>query len=129
MRLAESPEASCIGLNLAVPVTDIALFLYEESLVRWSILTAGEDGALECNSRRAGQLYRPILLWPRICLARVPCNSIQTNLGLWWPLTFHLFFPLPRLFASLLLFSVVGSSAVCILVALIGNHSDIAVVE
>ena len=47
------PEALCIGLDLAVPA-NIALFLYEESLVVWWILTAGEGGALECNSRRAG---------------------------------------------------------------------------
>jgi len=63
-----------------------------------------------------------------MCLAIVPRNSIQTNLGLWWPLVFHLFFPPPRPFVGLLRFAVVGSSLVCIFEVLVESHCGITVV-
>jgi len=87
--------------------------------VCWCILTASENDALQCNSRRAGPL---ILLQKRVMFGEAPRNSIQTNLSLWWLLTFHLFFPPPRLFASRLRFGVVGGS--CIWVALTKNRSS-----
>ena len=44
----------------------------------------------------------------------VPCNSIQTNLGLWWPSHLLFIFSSPlRLFASRLHFSVASRLIAC----------------
>ena len=59
---------------------------------RW-VLIAGGDGALQCNSRRTGHSRLIFLHQCAEYMFGVPCNSIQTNLGLWWPLSYHLFFP------------------------------------
>ena len=50
-----------------------------------------------------------LILAAKFMFGEAPCNSIQTNLGLWWFFIFRLFFPPLRLFASRLHFGVAGS--------------------
>jgi len=63
------------------------------------------------GSRDHFGLLHLTFLQPSAELMSVECNSIQINLGLWWPLILIISPPL-RLFASWLYFGDVGSLVV-----------------
>ena len=48
-----------LGIDAFVMLSDTPYSCTRRVLVRWCVLTAGEDGALQRNSRRAA------LFWPR----------------------------------------------------------------
>ena len=75
------------------------------------VLTASENGALQCNSRLAGSPWRR--LPHAVYVGELPRNSIQTSLGLWCPSYLTYFFPSLQLLVSWLHLGVASSLALC----------------